>query len=145
MVLKASIKYAPAHIYANAGTVSLVQLKKLFFQNEGFTVEFDKRGQQLTFLWKDMIDLADDILFFGPPLDSNHCYRNIFHWKIDLKYICHIYFHLARQTKGDHISSYAFLIPHQSRMLGLLIDASTTLVAAPFTTTASSMALIGLQ
>ena len=71
IVLKATLITAPVHIDCDSGSVSFTQLMTYYDRREGFTVEFDATNEKLTFSWKEVLDMCEDVYFFGPPVNGS--------------------------------------------------------------------------
>ena len=52
-----------------------------------------------------MIELAEDILFFGPPKDKVRIYSDIFRQRTTPAYLRQIYRGMAKETFGDERAS----------------------------------------
>ena len=90
IVLKATIVLAPAHIDCQAGMVSSSQLADFYKFDSGFTLAFDDTTEKLAFSWKDVQNLAEDVYFFGPPVNGARRYENIFYHKHRIDYCQHV-------------------------------------------------------
>ena len=77
IILKATILVAPVHINCESGGASISQLKTYFNRREGFTIQFDGTDEMLTFSWKDVVDMAEDVYFFGPPQNGARRYEKL--------------------------------------------------------------------
>ena len=99
-----------------SGGMSEAQLKRLFLAKEGFTVAFDATALKLTLSWMDMMDLSNDVLFFGPPQNKTRVYDGIFHEVNSINKCDHRFYQMARETEGDVINSQA---KHSSISLSL--------------------------
>jgi len=53
-------------------------LETLFHRKEGFSVHLLGTDIRTPFTWRDTIELADDVFFFGPPLDTVPCFNLAF-------------------------------------------------------------------
>ena len=81
MALKITIITATAHYDAMSGQLNQKQMLDLYNRKEGFTVKFDDTDgthSTLTLSWKHVIELADHLLIFGPPLDGVWTYNAYF-------------------------------------------------------------------
>ena len=117
--LRARIQTARMHHDAMNGLISLAQLQTLYDRNEGFTLRFDGVDDTLTLAWKEMVELADQVLIFGRPYESTRNYDRLFRDKHKEVYVQQIFQDLSRETWGDHVASYALLCAYQNRLLTL--------------------------
>ena len=67
LALKVQVYEAPMHHDAMTGRISKAQFEKLFKFNKGFSVEYCGTTISHLVAWRDIIKLAEDVLFFGPP------------------------------------------------------------------------------
>ena len=87
IVLKVTIVEAKAHIDCNAGAVSLPALAEYYKKKEGFVLQFDGTTEKVTFSWRDVVDMAEDIYFFGPPQNGARRYEKLFRQKVRVEYL----------------------------------------------------------
>ena len=106
-VLRATIDKAPLHLAAVSGTLPLHQLKKYYERKDGFVVGLEGTGQKLTFAWGELVTLAEEVMFFGPPRAASREYSKLFAHVWTIAYAKQIYAHIGRETAGDSFASYA--------------------------------------
>ena len=106
-VLRATINKAPLHLAAVSGTLSLHQRKKYYERNDGFVVGLEGTGQKLTFAWGELVTLAEEVMFFGPPRAASREYSKLFAHVWSIAYAKQIYAHIGHDTVGDSFVSYA--------------------------------------
>ena len=74
LILHAKVEHACANLDLVSRETTLKIFKEQYSVNEGFTVHFlgaTAPGRTLTLSWKCIVDLAERLLVFGPPLDGN--------------------------------------------------------------------------
>ena len=119
IVLNATIFKADAHIETNAGLLTYDRLRSLYNRDEGFGIQFHGTDKRLTLSWKSIVDCAEDLLFFGPPLNGVQRYHNRFKDITKIQYIHKMYYTLTRETVGDHIFSSDLAISYKSRVVNV--------------------------
>ena len=112
IVLKATIVEAKAHIDCVAGAINLKQFKKFFSKSEGFAINLDGTSEQITFSWMDVISMAEDVYFFGPPLNGARRYEKLFVDKHREDYVKQVFHDMSRETFGDVYASSALLVAY---------------------------------
>ena len=85
IVFKTVIQNANAYHDALAGFVTKAQSSTIYHRGQGFSVQFEGTNNTLSFQWKQVCNLADDVVFFGPQMDGTRQYNRIFRWKTDQK------------------------------------------------------------
>lgn len=58
--------------------MSFAQLKKHINDKDGFVIELCGTDKTLTFSWREVIDFAKDVYFFGAPVDGVRNYTRLF-------------------------------------------------------------------
>ena len=122
--VKATISDARTHLEACSGRTSLEQLQSQFHNNTGyFVVDLCKTDMKLTFSWREMLELSDDVLFFGPPIIGARKFKQSLKWKNIRKvdHANHLFRELARETFGDGWTSSALYRAY----LELIVDIQT--------------------
>ena len=78
---------------------------------------------KLTFSWREMLELSDDVLFFGPPIIGARIFKKIFRRKniFNVDHANHLFRELARETFGDGWTSSALYRAY----LELIVDIQT--------------------
>jgi len=118
LVVKVKMLHARAHHDAVSGQLTLGRAKDLFRKKEGFTLEYDGTDVAVSIGWCHIIDLASDLLVFGPPLDGTRLYSECFDDRGE-KYCMRVCMHLAKETHGDVYASSALLLAFQDRILAI--------------------------
>ena len=108
---------APVHIDCELGTVSMSQLENYFNRREGFTIQFDGTDENITFSWKDVLDMAEDIYFFGLPQNGVRRYEKLFYHKHQVPYLQKVFQHMARETVSDVYSSRTLALAFQDALV----------------------------
>ena len=116
LVLRATIFRARYHHDAVAGFISLAEMKDLFLKKQGFTVKFDGTKIIQTLTWQEVIQYAEEILIFGPPLDGTRRYNTCFRDR-GAEYCKRVYRHLGNETLGDVQSSSALALAYQEKVI----------------------------
>ena len=101
LVLKARMSSSDFHMDAVSGRMSLERLKSQFSDGQGFSIQLYDSDKKLSFTWLPVIELAEDILFFGPPKDKVRIYSDIFRQRTTPAYLCQIYRGIAKETSSD--------------------------------------------
>ena len=102
------------------GLLTFSGLVILYDCNKEFGIQFNGTDQRLTFSWKSFVNRAENLLFFGPPLDGVRHYHERFKDITNIQYIRKIYYDLAREAVGDRVSSSALAIAYKSRVMDVL-------------------------
>ena len=128
MVLRAEVIQSSMNFKAGSGELSKKEFVTAFNGNEGITVQFsctstqDNTPMKTCFSWKSVLQLKQDVYFFGPPLDSTRKYNDIFRAGRSVDYITKIYWDMSHETYGDYFKSSCLNIAYQSRMSTLQSD-----------------------
>ena len=86
-------------------------MRDLFNGHQGFLVQFDETEIKLDFRSKEVLELCDGMLVFGPPFNSSRRYNLAFGKdRTNTNYLKQIYWQLARETYGDAFSSSSALL-----------------------------------
>ena len=127
-VLRCKIITATAHHDALSGGLSVEQVARYYKRSEGFTVQFAGTSITTTIPWPALIDLAEDLMVFGPPLDGSRRYSKCFNQnRSDLGTLRAIFRGLARETIGDVYATSALVMAYAERVNAVL---QSSLVAA---------------
>jgi hypothetical protein len=125
--LRSTLSYCPLHDEVNSSFLTEKQFEKHYDQNEGFRIDFDgtvdpitNKCYSITFAWKQLIEDADDILFFGRPFNGTRPYHRLFRNKVDLPLLHHVFFQLSRETRGDTIQSSQLYAAYMERITAVL-------------------------
>ena len=115
--LRTNMTVARYHQQINSGQITLRDLEKLYKEKQGFTVEFAGTNLTIPFTWMDTVEFAEDILFFGPPLDNVPRFNLLFKvGRVKPDYLRAIYRGIARETMGDVRMSQALSMEFHRRM-----------------------------
>ena len=92
-----------------------------------FGIKFSETDIALTFAWKEVVELATDVIFFGPPFDAVRNYARMFHDCWTVQYARQIFFDIAKETTGDSFSSYLLSSAYKDTMLYIYANESKKL------------------
>ena len=91
LCIKGRITAANAHHDAKSGGLSLVKLTKMYNSNKRFVIGFAGTDKTMTLAWKDVIELSEKVLLFGPPFDGTRTFECVFHMPKDNERIDRIF------------------------------------------------------
>ena len=117
--MKAKVIEAHYHLPASSGQLTLPQLKRHFKTNDGFTIQFAGTDHTLPFTWKEMIEFAGDVKFFGAPVEGVRNYSRLFKSVFTEKYAQQIYYEIAKETAGDSFASMALAHAFKDCIIGI--------------------------
>ena len=98
---------AGCYLAALSGALTLPKLKSYFKRKDGFVVAYRGTDVKITFSWREVIDMADDVCFFGEPRGAARDYSRLFCSVFSRPYAQQIYYDIRRETAGDLFASYA--------------------------------------
>ena len=90
--------------------------KVYFNEGGGLGFDLDNTDKKLTFSWRSIVDSADDVMFFGCPLDGTRSFDTIFVGKQDVEYAHHVFRQFASEYKGDSRASAQLYASYQKRL-----------------------------
>ena len=111
---------ANAHLDAFTGQLTLSQLERMYHKQEGFTVLFDGVSdacKTLTIAWSHVVNHADKLLIFGPPIDFVRNYSRVFRRLSAESQVKNVFRHFAAETLGDVFSSSSLSLAYKDKML----------------------------
>ena len=112
LVLRAEVIRSSMNFKAGSGELSKKEFVTAFNGNEGITVQFsctstqDNTPMKTCFSWKSVLQLKQDVYFFGPPLDSTRKYNDIFRAGRSVDYITKIYWGMSHKTYLCHVLAH---------------------------------------
>ena len=82
-------------------------------------LKFYGTGATMPFEWRQMVDFAQDVYFFGAPVDGVRNYGRLFRscWTED--YARQIYYTIGQETTGDSFSSLALSNAYKDAIIGI--------------------------
>ena len=118
-VTRAKVIKAQYHGEAQSGALSFPQLKTHYKRGAGFTIEFHCTAATLPFQWRQMVDFANDVYFFGAPVAGVRDYGRLFRSSWTVKYARQIYYEIGLETAGDSYSSMALSNAYKDAIIGI--------------------------
>jgi hypothetical protein len=96
------------HSEFKAGFTSESQLWELYDRNEGFSITIKGTTPvKLTISWHQVVEFSRSLLFFGPRMNRNRWYSDMFHGISSLNRIRAVYMWMATEAIGDSTAAYA--------------------------------------
>ena len=130
--LKVSMLEVRGHLELQSGAMQEGVFVRKYDSNDGFTVVLPHTKERqalggleinnpikLTFAWRDLVEDADDILFFGSPFNSTRPFDALFRRKRDAQYIFRVFRHLAVEYKGDTNASSQLYAAYLNSLLSV--------------------------
>jgi hypothetical protein len=107
LVLRTTVEKAECHLVALPGELTLPKLKFYFKRNCRFVVAYRGTDVKKTFSWREAIDMANDMCFFGKPCGASRDYSRLFCSVWSQPYVQQIYYDIGQETAGDSFALYA--------------------------------------
>ena len=90
-----------------------------FKESAGLCFQISGIDLKLSFMWREVISLANDAPFFGPPLDQSRHYHEMFRFKSNIPLVQLIFREMVNETFGDSYASSSLTLAYTKKMLAL--------------------------
>ena len=121
--VRVSVSRAHLHHDMKFGRMSRAEFRRRYRAKDSFGMTLDRTGEELLSIqWRQIVELAEDILIFGPPTKRSLQYEEVFRWKTDGAKLRSIFLTLSRETFGDSYSSQSLRLAYKDRLVEVMED-----------------------